>query len=76
MDGGDAVGAIVGTLYIRIFIMQAAIIFGAMFAQRRGSLAPLLIVIGLKTLYDLGSAWRTSEGRGFEFTSGNTTYKT
>jgi len=61
--GADAVGAIVSTLYVRILIMQFAIIAGAMFAQSSGSLAPLLIVIGFKTLFDLGSAWRTSDGK-------------
>jgi hypothetical protein len=73
--GNDAVGVIVGGLYVRIFIMQAAIIFGAMFSQSRGSLAPLLIVIGLKMLVDLGSNWSGPAGKGFEFSSGNTVYK-
>ena len=53
--GGDAIGRVVLGLYGRIFIMQAAIIFGAMAAWRFGSVAPLVIVIGLKTLIDLGS---------------------
>jgi hypothetical protein len=53
-DGGDAVGPIVGALYMRIVIMQVAIIFGAMLSQGLGSTAPLLLVIGLKTLIDLG----------------------
>jgi len=51
---GDAVGSVVGGLYLRIFIMQAAIIFGAMASRRFGTLAPLVIVIGFKTLIDLG----------------------
>jgi Family of unknown function (DUF6498) len=51
--GGDPVGSIVGGLYARIFIMQAAIIFGGMASLRYGTLAPLVIVIGLKTLIDL-----------------------
>jgi hypothetical protein len=46
-------GSLVGGLYLRIFIMQAAIIFGGMAAQRFGSLAPLVIVIVLKTLADI-----------------------
>jgi len=50
---GDAVGSVVGGLYLRIFVMQAAIIFGGMASQRYGSLAPLVIVIALKTLADL-----------------------
>src|SRR5262249_8437387 len=52
---GDAVGTIVGALYGRIVIMQAAIICGAWAANSYGSLAPLVIVIGLKTLFDFGS---------------------
>jgi Family of unknown function (DUF6498) len=52
--GGDAVGAVIGTLYTRIVIMQIAIIFGAWFAGAIGSLAPLLLVVGLKTVIDLG----------------------
>jgi hypothetical protein len=51
---GDAVGSVVGGLYLRIVIMQVAIIFGAMTSFRYGTLAPLIIVIGLKTLIDLG----------------------
>jgi hypothetical protein len=35
--------------------MQVAIIFGAMAALRFGTVAPLVIVIGLKTLIDLGT---------------------
>ena len=52
----DAVGAIVGGLYARIVIMQIAIIFGAMISGMSGSLAPLVIVIVLKTLLDLGGS--------------------
>ena len=37
--------------------MQAAIIFGAMLAKSYGATtAPLLILIGLKTLFDLGAS--------------------
>jgi Family of unknown function (DUF6498) len=84
--GGDAVGSIVGALYLRIFIMQAAIIFGAMASRRYGTLAPLVIVIGLKTLIDLGSRLAaisgppspplmsgvrvTVEGPGFSYSEG------
>jgi hypothetical protein len=54
--GADGpVGAIVGGLYTRIVVMQLAIIFGAMFANMFGSTAPLVIVIVLKTLIDLGA---------------------
>jgi hypothetical protein len=49
----DAIGSLVGGLYLRIFIMQAAIIFGAMASRGSGSLAPLVIVIVLKTLADV-----------------------
>jgi len=50
---GDAIGSLVGGLYLRIFIMQAAIIFGGMAAQHFGLLAPLIVVIALKTLADV-----------------------
>jgi hypothetical protein len=48
------VGAAVGGMLGRIFIMQAAVIFGGMLAQKYGSNAPMYIVIGLKLLSDLG----------------------
>jgi uncharacterized protein DUF6498 len=51
--GSDAVGEVVGGLFVRIVIMQAAIIFGGMLARAYGSIAPLVIVIGCKTLVDL-----------------------
>jgi hypothetical protein len=45
------------TLFTRIFAMQAAIIFGAMLVKSYGATtAPLLILIGLKTLFDLGAS--------------------
>jgi len=56
--GSDAVGEVVGGLLVRIFIMQAAIIFGGMLARTYGSIAPLLIVIGCKTLVDVSTANR------------------
>jgi Family of unknown function (DUF6498) len=52
---GDAVGSVVLGLYGRIVIMQVAIIFGAVASLRFGTVAPLVIVIGLKTLIDLGT---------------------
>lgn len=52
---GDDVGVIVVDLYKRILVMQVGIIAGAWFAQSYGSKAPLIIVIVLKTLVDLGS---------------------
>ena len=51
---GDAVGGIIGTLLIRIVVMQVAIICGAWFASYWGSFAPLAIIVGLKTLIDFG----------------------
>jgi hypothetical protein len=48
-----AVGAVVGQLYVRIVIMQFAIILGGWISSKLGSLAPLLIIITLKTLVDL-----------------------
>jgi hypothetical protein len=59
-DQADPVGEIVMPLYVRIFIMQAAIIFGAWVSGRAGSIAPLIIVIVLKTLIDLGAGLRTA----------------
>jgi hypothetical protein len=58
--GSDAVGEIVGGLFVRIAIMQVGIIFGGMLANKYGSIAPLLIVIGCKTLIDFGVASRGS----------------
>jgi len=51
---GDAVGNIIGPLMIRIVVMQVAIIFGAWFASFVGSVAPLAILVALKTLFDFG----------------------
>lgn len=46
------------TLFTRIFAMQAAIIFGAMLLKSYGATtAPLLILIGLKTLFDFGASF-------------------
>jgi hypothetical protein len=56
----DPVGSIVGGLYARIVIMQVAIIFGAWFSRSTGSMAPLLIVIGLKSLGEF--AWSIRGG--------------
>jgi hypothetical protein len=47
---------IVAALYTRIFIMQIAIILGALLSDFTGSLAPLVIVIVLKTVVDLALA--------------------
>lgn len=59
-EGSDAVGEVVGGLLVRIFITQAAIIFGGMLAKAYGSMAPLLIVIGCKTLIDAATTSRGS----------------
>ena len=71
---GNSVGAIVGGLYVRIVIMQIAIIAGAIFAQSYGSIAPLLIVIGFKTLADMAASIRGSSAalKGATWSSGNT----
>jgi hypothetical protein len=64
----DPVAGIVLPLYGRIIIMQVAIIFGAWLANELGSLAPLLIVIALKTLGDLAvSARRPSTIEKMDF---------
>lgn len=54
-SSGTVIGSVVLSLYGRVFVMQIAIIFGAMAAHRFGSVAPLVIVIGSKTLIDLGT---------------------
>jgi hypothetical protein len=48
------VSAVIAGLVGRIFIMQAAVIFGGMMARSYGSNAPMYIVIVLKLLSDLG----------------------
>lgn len=50
-----------GPLYARIFAMQIAIIFGGMLALGLGSMAPLLILIGLKTVVDAGAVMVVEE---------------
>ena len=76
-DGGsDTVGSIVGGLYVRIVIMQIAIIAGAIFANSYGSIAPLVIVIVCKTLADLTAATCGSAAEGTTMSVGHTTFKT
>lgn len=53
-EATHGVGAAVGGMMGRIVVMQIAVIFGAMLATKYGTQAPMLIVIGLKTLFDLG----------------------
>jgi hypothetical protein len=50
----DPVGSIIGGMFGRIVVMQVAIICGGWVALRWGSLAPLAIIIGIKTLFDFG----------------------
>ena len=49
---GQAVGSVVGGLYVRVVIMQVAIIFGAFASTIVGSAAPLVILVVLKTAVD------------------------
>ena len=46
--------------YARVLVLHVTIIFGGMLAKAYGSMAPLLIVIGCKTLFDMGAAARPS----------------
>ena len=52
-SGGDGTMPVVGGLYVRIVIMQIAILGGAWISGFTGSLGPLVIVIVLKALLDL-----------------------
>jgi hypothetical protein len=70
-EATHGVGAAVGGMLGRIVVMQVAVIFGAMLAKKYGSMAPMLIVIGIKTLFDLGS--RPLTGVTVETTSGGNT---
>jgi hypothetical protein len=58
----DAFGSIIGGVYARILLTQAGVIFGGMALQRYGTMAPLAIVVGLKTLLDLGTRWSVMFG--------------
>jgi hypothetical protein len=53
---GTGIAPILVGLYTRIIIMQLAIIGGALISQFTGSLAPLVIVMVLKTVVDLALA--------------------
>jgi hypothetical protein len=65
------VGPVVGATLARIAIMQVAVIIGALLSRSYGNQAPLLIMIGLKTLFGFQ---RSSAAHGIpvhlEFTSG------
>jgi hypothetical protein len=52
-EATHGVGAAVGGMLGRIVVMQVAVIVGAMLSKKYGSMAPMLIVIGMKTLSDL-----------------------
>ncbi len=54
VSGGDQLGPVIGALYTRIIVMQFGIIFGAWVSGLFGTIAPLVIVIALKTLIELG----------------------
>jgi hypothetical protein len=71
-----AVGPIVGMLYARIVIMQVAIIAGALLAEWAGSIAPLVIVIVLKTLLDIALGALVPVFKGMTFSTGNESVET
>jgi len=51
----EDLGDLLLAMFKRIVLMQVAIIFGGMLANSYGSMAPLMILIGLKALFDLAS---------------------
>jgi hypothetical protein len=55
---GDGVGAAIGGTLGRIVMLQVATIIGAMLARSYGTIAPWLILIGLKTLTDYQPPYR------------------
>jgi hypothetical protein len=46
-------GPLVGGLYLRIVIMHVVILAGAILAQKIGTIAPLLLLVAIKTAVDL-----------------------
>ena len=50
---GSSVGAVLGGFYARIIVMHLAILFGG-FLSFFGSIAPLVILVAIKTAVDLG----------------------
>lgn len=52
-DTNPGQGALVGGLYTRIVIMHVVILGGAALAQKFGSLAPIILLVVLKTIVDL-----------------------
>jgi hypothetical protein len=71
----DGVGPVVGGTLGRIAIMQVSVIIGAMLSRSYGTQAPLLIMIGLKTLFGFQSRDASSHGIPvhMEFKSGGKT---
>lgn len=62
---GRQAGALVGGLYTRIIIMHLVILGGAALAQKYGALAPLVLLILVKTIVDLWLFVRIDlKGRG------------
>lgn len=57
------IDSIFAALFVRIFVMQAAIIFGAMLVQSYGTMAPLVVLIVLKTLIDFAGGLRGMQSR-------------
>jgi hypothetical protein len=51
--GGKSAGGLVGGLYVRIVIMHFVVIVGAILAQRFGAIAPLVLLIAVKTIVDI-----------------------
>jgi hypothetical protein len=51
-EAADGVTPAIGGTLGRIVMMQVATIIGGMFARTYGDMAPWLILIGLKTLFD------------------------
>jgi hypothetical protein len=51
--GGKQAGGLVGGLYVRIVIMHLVVIVGAILAQKFGAIAPLILLIVVKTVVDL-----------------------
>jgi hypothetical protein len=57
-EHGDGVGAAIGGTLGRIVMLQVATIIGAMLARSYGTIAPWLILIGLKILTDYQRPYR------------------
>ena len=76
LSSASLLTAIVGMLYARIVIMQIAILLGALLAGWTGSLAPLIIVIVLKTLLDIALGAQVPVLKGLTFSSDHTSVQT